>query len=71
MHILNYLYLAYEALPQEEYDKRPFDNVKIQYKKEIKLGEDVICKYAKQNEKSIVTIYDKDDEILHAIIEVY
>lgn len=71
MHNLNYLYLAYEALPQKEYDKRPFDNVKIQYKKEIKLGEDVICKYAKQNGKNIVTIYDKDDKILHAIIEVY
>lgn len=37
MHNLYYLDLAYEALPEEEYSKRPFDNVRINYKKEIKL----------------------------------
>mgnify|MGYP000381682251 CR=1 FL=1 len=44
---LNYLYLAYEALPEEIYKQRPFDHVRIQYKKQIKLGEKVRCKYAK------------------------
>ena len=51
MHNLYYLNLAYEALPEEEYQKRPFDNVRIMYKKEIKLGETVVCKYAKEVEK--------------------
>ncbi len=39
MHNLYYLDLAYEALPDEIYNKRPFDYVRITYKKEIKLGE--------------------------------
>ena len=37
MHNLYYLDLAYEALPEDVYAKRPFDNVRITYKKEIKL----------------------------------
>ncbi len=37
MHNLYYLDLAYEAMPEEVYEQRPFDNVRITYKKEIKL----------------------------------
>ena len=72
MHNLCYLDLAYEALPQEVYNKRPFDNIRIMYKKEIKLGETVRCKYANIEEnKNIVVIESEDGKILHSIIEVY
>ena len=71
MHNLYYLYLAYESLPEEEYEKRPFNHVKIHYKKEIKLGETVRCKYVKEDEKNIVAIRSEDDKVLHAIIEIY
>ena len=83
MHNLYYLNLAYEALPEEEYQKRPFDNVRIMYKKEIKLGETVVCKYAKEVEKeesenegkeiekNIIAIESLDGTIIHAIIEIY
>ena len=71
MHNLYYLYLAYEALPEEEYNKRPFNHVKIQYKNQIKLGEIAKCKYAKENEENIVVIKSEDDKILHAIIKIY
>lgn len=71
MHNLNYLYLAYEALPEEEYNKRPFNHVRIQYKNQIKLGETVKCKYAKEENKNIVVIKSEDDKTLHAIIEIY
>ena len=37
MHNLYYLDLAYEALPEEVYNTNIFDNVRIMYKKEIKL----------------------------------
>lgn len=37
MHNLYYLDLAYEAMPEEVFEKRPFNNVRITYKKEIKL----------------------------------
>lgn len=70
MHNLNYLELANEALPEEIYNKLEFNNVRISYKKEIKLGETVKCKYAFENDKHIIVIKDKNDSVLHAIIEL-
>ena len=71
MHNLYYLYLAYEALPEEEYQKRPFNHVRIQYKNQIKLGETVKCKYTKENGENIVVIKSEDDKTLHAIVKIY
>lgn len=68
MHNLNYLDLFSEALPEEVYKTTQFDNVRITYKKEIKLGETVKCKYAYENGNSIVVIKSEDDKIIHAII---
>lgn len=70
MHNLYYLDLAYEALPDEVYAKRPYDNVQIQYKKEIKYGEKVICKYAYKNNSHIVAIYDEKEKNLHAVVKL-
>ena len=70
MHNLNYLELANEALPREIYNNLEFNNVRISYKKEIKLGEIVKCKYAFENNKHIIVIKDKNDSVLHAIIEL-
>ena len=71
MHNLYYLDLAYEALPEEIYEKRPFDNVRITYKKEIKLGDVVKCEYSQLNNKYVVVIKNEDEKIVHAIIEIY
>lgn len=73
MHNLYHLDLAYEALPNEIYEKRPFNHVRITYKKEIKLGDIVNCNYTNKNGKHIVTIESKDGEKnnLHSIIEIY
>lgn len=70
MHNLYYLDLAYETLPDNVYKQRPFDNIRIMYKKEIKLGDTVICKYTYKDNKNIVVIQSKDEKILHAIIEL-
>ena len=70
MHNLYYLDLAYEALPEEIYNKRPFDKVRIQYKKEMKLGEKVKCKFAKVEEKYVVVIFSENEKNVHAIIEL-
>ena len=70
MHNLNYLDLANEALPEEIYRGAHLDNIRITYKKEIKLGETVRCKYACEDGKHIVTIKSEDDKLLHAIIEM-
>ena len=71
MHNLYYLDLAYEALPDDVYNERPFDNIRVMYKKEIKFGETVRCKYTKVQDKNIVVIESEDGKIVHTIIEVY
>lgn len=68
MHNLYYLDLAYEALPEEVYEKRPFTNVRIQYKKEVKLGKIVKCKYTFQNGEHVITICSDNEEIIYAIV---
>ena len=70
MHNLYYLDLAYEALPDEIYNKRPFDYVRITYKKEIKLGEKVKCKYVEQDGKYVIVIKSEDETVIHAIVEL-
>lgn len=70
MHNLNYIELAVEALPEDIYQKEEFNNVRITYKKEIKLGETVKCKYAYLNGIHIVALKSEDDKVLHAIIEL-
>lgn len=68
MHNLYYLDLAYEALPDDIYAQRPFDKVRISYKKEIKLGDTINCKYKKQENQNIVVITDEEDKVVHAVI---
>lgn len=74
MHNLYYLDLAYEVLPEEVYIQRSFDEIQIMYKKEIKLGDEVICKYSDEYEQDkiihIVVIESKDGKVLHAIIKL-
>jgi len=60
MHNLYHFDLAYEVLPDELYDNSTFDNFRITYKKEIKLGETVTCKYSSLENKNIVVINDLD-----------
>ena len=71
MHNLNYIDLATEVLPEEVYNNKTFDNVRITYKKEIKLGEVVQSKYAYQDGKHVIAIKSEDDKVLHSIIELY
>ena len=52
MHNIYYLDLAYEVLPQDIYDKRPFDEFRITYKHEIVLGDKIECKYSFYNRKA-------------------
>ncbi len=71
MHNLYYLDIAYETLPEEVYQQRPYDHVRITYKKEIKLGDNLKCKYAKQNDKHIVVIERQNEQVINSIIEIY
>ena len=70
MHNLNYIELANEALPEAVYRGALFNDVRITYKKEIKLGDTVKCKYAYKEDKHIVVVKSQDEKVLHAIIEL-
>lgn len=70
MHNLNYIELANEALPEEIYKNNQFNEIRISYKREIKLGETVRCKYAFENDSHIIVIKNEEDTFIHAIIEM-
>lgn len=70
VHNIYYMNLAYNALPQEVYETRSFNSFKISYKREIKLGDTVKCKYNYENDKHIITIYNQDETKLHSVIEI-
>ncbi len=71
MHNIYYLDLAYEALPEEVYEKRLFDHFRINYSKEIKPGQVVNCKYVFVDDKHVVVLENEDGSLTHAIIELY
>lgn len=71
MHNIYYIDLAYNALPEDVYKLRPFNNFRISYKREIKLGEKVKCKYMYQDKKHIVTVYSIDESKVHSIIVLW
>ncbi len=68
MHNLYYLDLAYEVLPEEVYQKRPYNNFRIQYKKEVKIGDVIKCKYTFEDNQHIITICSEDNAKIHAIV---
>ena len=70
MHNLNYIELANEALPEETYRGALFNDVRITYKKEIKIGETVKCKYVFKDNQHIVVVKSGDEKTIHAIIEM-
>ena len=70
VHNLNYLNIAYEAIPEEiEISKQ--NNVRIMYKSQITYGEKVKCLYKNKENKNVITIKSEDEKILHAIIELF
>lgn len=73
MHNLNYLDLAYEALPENIYAEKledDFNNIDIMYKTAIGLGDTSKCLYAFDNDKHTVVIKSADNTVLHCIIEL-
>lgn len=71
VHNLYYLDIAYEILPEDIYYGEEKNNIEIMYKKQIKLNDDIMCKYTIEDGKEIVTIKSKDDKVLHAIVRLY
>jgi len=73
-HVNNLIYLdyAYEALPEDIYSNLNFSNVEIMYKHEAKLGDALSLFYtAIEENEYIVTIKNKQDNKLNAIVKLY
>ena len=69
MHNIHYLELAYEALPEKAYQDRPYNNFRISYKREIKLGDIITCNYAFQDNKHIIVL--KNENTINSIVELW
>jgi len=65
----HYIELAYEALPRDVYENRPYNNFRISYKKEIKLGDTITCTYTFQDNKHIVVF--KNEDTVNSIVELW
>lgn len=70
MHNLYYLDLAYEVLPDDVYEKRPFNDFRVQYKKEVKFGDIIRCRYTQDEGKYIVTICNEENDKVYAIVAI-
>ncbi|MDD2217760.1 MAG: thioesterase [Eubacteriales bacterium] len=71
VHNLFYLDLAIEALPEEVFNSMELNNVRISYKKQIKLNDKIKCKYAYDGEFHTVTIFSEDEKEIHALIRLH
>ena len=71
MHNLNYLDVAYEALPQDVYNSEECNNIEIMYKKGIKSSNTVKCLYSYENDSHFVTMKSEDKKIIYAIVKLY
>lgn len=67
---LNYLDLAYEALPLEVY-KQDIRNIRITYKHQTEPEETVSIYYTREEEKNIITIKTENNAEIHAIVEMW
>ncbi len=73
-HVNNLIYLdyAYQALPEDVFFNINFSNVEIMYKHEAKLGDTVSVFYSHtEDNEHIITIKNKEQKKLHAIIKLY
>ena len=73
-HVNNLCYLdyAYEALPEDVYLNMNFSNIEIMYKHEAKLNDTISLFYSHtEKDKYVITIKNKNNEKVHAIIKLY
>lgn len=70
MHNLNYINVAYEALPNDIYLQGEYDNIRITYKKEAKLGDIIKAFYVNENNKIQIILKDEECKNTYCIIEL-
>lgn len=68
---IHFLDFVYDTLPDEEFEKGEFKNLRITYKNEIKYGDKVKSFYKKRDEKCVVVLKDEEESKVYAIVELY
>lgn len=69
VHNLCYLDYALEALPEEIYQNASFREIHISYRKEIRAGEALVCRYSEEGGVHTVGIYGEGGPV-RAIVEL-
>ena len=67
---LSYLKIANNILPDDVFKNMDFRNLEIMYKKECKLGDEIVCIYSNKDNVHTVAIKSKDLSVLHCFIEM-
>ena len=70
VHNVYYLDMAYEVLSKEVYENKNFKSIRISYRKEIKYGDVIDIKLFFDNNKHIIVIENKNNNIIHSVIEL-
>ena len=70
LHNIYFMDIANMALPMEIFRTKEFNNIKMMYKTEIKLGETVKVLYSKKDEEYRITIKSEDEQKIHAIVSL-
>lgn len=70
LHNIYYLDVAKEVLPDEVAVLKEPSEFEVMYKHEVKLGETVTAEYSKKDDYHYVSIKNKDERKIHAIIRL-
>ena len=71
MNNIHFLDFVYDTLPEDEFEKPEFKNVRISYKNEIKYGNKIRSFYKKQDGKCVVVLKDEEESKVYSIVELY
>lgn len=70
VHNLNYLDIAYEALPFDVFMEKEHNEVQIEYKREIQYGENVKSYLYKDGDRYVIVMKNDDGSVIHSVIEL-
>ena len=70
VHNLNYVDIAYETLPFDVFMEKEYDNIIIEYKREIQYGEKVNSYLYQDGDRYVIVTKSEDENTIHSVIEL-
>ena len=65
---INYLRIAYEALPEEIFLGEEMNHLRIFYRQQLKMGDKIKCFYKNDKGKHYITVKSENNNIVYSII---